>query len=357
MKIRAIIPDEQTHASSWWRILRPFTMMRQLGHDAKWLLHTDPIDDVDDSIVVIHRIIPANPSDYIHKLRDKGAVAVIYSTDDYTCDEEALREYLEASGGLTSYAINNIISRVPREIETMNLCDEVLVSSYGLFELVQEKTEKYVDVLENAIDEKWYLDALDEAPNYVGHSDTVYVGYASGRRPESDLVEMARAWQRICNDFPNVRFVLAGYQHDIIDRHIDLDRKIRIPFQPIETWPRSMQVDIGCCPLADTPFNRGKSSIKYLEYSLAGAAVVASPIVYDELVLNCVNGYIATTEDEWYERLAHLVMFETARRQFVDCANYEIHNYHTLDATINEWIAYFRGLMNENTSIACGVAE
>jgi glycosyltransferase involved in cell wall biosynthesis len=294
----------------------------------------------------VHRIVPSKPADYVLDLYARGAKKIIYSLDDNVIDPVAQRQFLEDSGGLTHAAIDKIVDRIPQALHTIELCDEVLVTTIELAEIAFEKTTKSVQVLQNALDENWYIDALSTTPEYIGNSNLVYIGYASGRRPESDLVQMARAWKRISDDFSNVRFVVAGWQPDIIDQHIDLDRKIRIPFKNIEQWPMSMQVDIGCCPLADTPFNRGKSPIKYYEYTMAGAAVVASRLVYQNVMHNYMTGFFADTEDEWYKYLGRLVTMWGLRKQYQETAYYDIHNYRTLEATIQNWEAYFERLLS-----------
>jgi glycosyltransferase involved in cell wall biosynthesis len=325
----------------WWRIERPLSMLRARGHDATWHRYDDlEGTDLSGALVIIHRMIPMTPEAFIYRLRKEGASSILYSMDDYTIDADVLTEYLEKSGGLTSAAIERIVARIPLQLETISLCDGLLVSTEDLAIVVSDTVNTGITVLENAIDETWYTEALSSQPEHISNGDLVYIGYASGRRPEADLVEMSQAWGRIAEDYPNVRFVVAGYQHDIIDRNIPLDRKVRIPFQPLNEWPKSMQVDIGCCPLStDIRFNRGKSSIKWMEYTLAGAAVVASDHdVYNETVLDCVTGYIAkNTVESWYEALTTFLYHKGSKKGAQDAAYYDIHNYKSLEATIENW--------------------
>lgn len=337
LKLRAVIPDEPGNASNFWRIIRPFEMLRKLGHDAK--AYTTLDFDCKDAIVIIHRMIPNDPKKYVKDFRRKGAKAVLFSADDYTIGQDAIRQYLQDAGGLTSLAIERILGRISREVEAMSYCDGIVVSTLDLGGLVWYHVQKPLVTLPNAIDEAWFLDSLNINPEYIGNSNLVYIGYASGRRPPNDLEAMAKAWKRIGEEFDNVRFVVAGWQHDIIDSLIDLDKKIRIPFRPIEEYPQSMQVDIGCCPLADTVFNRGKSPIKYFEYSLAGAAVVASNLVYDQVIVNVLDGYLVDNDivEMWYDRLKYLVTNAGARKAMVERANYGIHNYYSLEASIKDW--------------------
>lgn len=347
MKIRAIIPNTPGHASNWWRIERPLKMLCKYGHDATFHAF-DNLTDVDfsDALVIIHRIIPDTPKAYIKNLRKRGAKSIVYSLDDLTFDADVLETYLTECGGLTSFAINRIIDRIPKQIETISLCDAVLVTNVKLgMEVLDKVATQNVIVLGNALDTGWYTDTLSLEPSYIGMDNTVYIGYASGRRPTADLVEMAAAWKIIDKEFANVRFVVAGWQPEIIDSSINLDKKIRIPWRSLEEWPKSMQVDIGCCPLANTRFNLCKSPIKYYEYTMAGAATIVSNVRYPEVVTNRITGFMATDTTTWYEALRLLIYSKVRRKDLQETAQYEITNYLSLDACIKEWERKFMELL------------
>jgi hypothetical protein len=68
MKIVAIIPEEKEDASSWWRIKRPLIMLRSFGFSTSWLSFADTgYADFKDAIVILHRIIPGQPEQYIEE--------------------------------------------------------------------------------------------------------------------------------------------------------------------------------------------------------------------------------------------------------------------------------------------------
>ena len=68
------------------------------------------------------------------------------------------------------------------------------------------------------------------------------------------------------------------------------------------------ECDIGIMPLPDTKFARGKCGLKLIQYMACGLPVVASPVgVNQEIVEEGKNGFLATTQDEWYEKLDRLI--------------------------------------------------
>ena len=348
MKLRAIVPDNEGHASTFWRITRPFEALRALGHDVQVVnnneYHASGMD-VKDAIVIIHRLIPADPEQYIKRLRQKGAAYVLYSIDDFTLEARALREYLTETGGMTIKIIDDVIARIPREIETINLCDELIVSTFELATLCTDIVEKEICILPNAIDEDWFRSKLGPQI-YQNQNERIFIGYASGRRPEHDLRPMCEAWKRISDEFPNVWFVVAGFPNDIIDRSIDLNRKIRIPWKSLVELPTSMQVDIGCCPLAHTTFNFGKSPIKFFEYTLAGAATVVSPTVYQYTCFDSLITFFADSANEWYEKLRWLVIDRLRRTRLQETAMYSVHRYHTIQTEILGTEYHFKRMLS-----------
>ncbi|WP_221441778.1 glycosyltransferase family 4 protein [Luteimonas sp. MC1825] len=68
------------------------------------------------------------------------------------------------------------------------------------------------------------------------------------------------------------------------------------------------QIDIGIMPLPDAPWERGKCGYKLVQYMASGLPVVASPVgINTSLVIDGVNGYLASGMEEWTARLTTLV--------------------------------------------------
>jgi len=72
-------------------------------------------------------------------------------------------------------------------------------------------------------------------------------------------------------------------------------------------WENLRSFDIGVMPLPDEEFTRAKEGYKLKQYMAAGLPVVCSPVGQNtKLAQDGVNGFFASTEQEWVEKLALL---------------------------------------------------
>jgi glycosyltransferase involved in cell wall biosynthesis len=66
--------------------------------------------------------------------------------------------------------------------------------------------------------------------------------------------------------------------------------------------------DIGVYPLADDEWSLGKCGFKAIEFMSCGVPVVAAAVgVNREIIEDGVNGFLASTEDEWVDKLGRLL--------------------------------------------------
>lgn len=79
-------------------------------------------------------------------------------------------------------------------------------------------------------------------------------------------------------------------------------------------WSETMEVemlhgiDIGIMPLYDQPFEKGKCGYKLVQYMACGKPVVATPVgVNSDIVDHGVNGFLANSDEEWFNQLLVLL--------------------------------------------------
>ncbi len=203
---------------------------------------------------------------------------------------------------------------------------------------VRQLTDKPVKVVGNYMDLHWWKKVQKQAqrdPNIKG----VTIGWAGGRRPDSDIEPMVKAWGRIAAKYDKVTFVIQGHSSDMFFDNVPYERIAVTSWMPIETYPAGLvNIDIGCCPLDESQFNRSKSFIKAMEYAASNAAVVASPMVYDGLIEHGKDGFIATTVDEWELYLSKLVEDYTLRHDMSKRLLAKVRKDYSIETNAWRWI-------------------
>jgi hypothetical protein len=66
------------------------------------------------------------------------------------------------------------------------------------------------------------------------------------------------------------------------------------------------QCEISFMPLRDTPFNRAKSDLKFIEAGASRVVPLASPIVYEDAIEDGITGLIFRSESDLYEKVIRL---------------------------------------------------
>lgn len=108
------------------------------------------------------------------------------------------------------------------------------------------------------------------------------------------------------------RIAAVGASRDVLfDPVVDI-----LPWAEDSEVEQIHRMDIGIMPLADTPWARGKCGYKLIQYMACGLPVVASPVgVNSDIVEHGVNGFLASTEQEWRAALSTLLADPELRRR------------------------------------------
>jgi glycosyltransferase involved in cell wall biosynthesis len=107
-----------------------------------------------------------------------------------------------------------------------------------------------------------------------------------------------------------VKFELFG-AFDLPSELLEFGGRVKLlepvrPYSAFMPFLADLDWDIGICPLLDTPFNRVKTNTKWIEYTMVGAAVIATGgMAYEECCDdNC--GVLVRNADGWLEALDQL---------------------------------------------------
>ncbi len=117
---------------------------------------------------------------------------------------------------------------------------------------------------------------------------------------------------RLCRN-PDVRVILVGAGDQV--QLPGIRNEVR-PWREATETSEIQGFDVGIMPLPDEPFERGKCGYKLIQYMACGLPVVASPVgANKQIVEQGVNGFWASTDDEWFEALSTLHQDHEKRSQ------------------------------------------
>jgi len=156
---------------------------------------------------------------------------------------------------------------------------------------------KRVEVLPSVIDLAKYPGIMNKT-----EEGSFTIGWIGSPGTAKHLMEAETALEQVCKNRGG-RVVLVGAGEN--------------PFSglmaTIRDWDETTETveignfDVGIMPLPDNPWERGKCGFKLIQYMACGKPVVASPVgVNREIVVDGVNGFLASTPKEWVEALLRL---------------------------------------------------
>jgi glycosyltransferase involved in cell wall biosynthesis len=102
----------------------------------------------------------------------------------------------------------------------------------------------------------------------------------------------------------NIKFIAVGAKKELL---VGLPIEVILWNEEQEAY-NIQQFDIGIMPLTNELFAQGKCGYKLIQYMACGKPVIASPVgVNCSIVKHGINGFLASTVDEWKEAIISLV--------------------------------------------------
>jgi len=187
---------------------------------------------------------------------------------------------------------------------------------------------KRVEVVPNAIDTKRFKPRPTETE--ARSSERTVIGWLGTSGNLYYLKQIEPALQKLSKRYPITLRVVCSSEFSMKG----------VPVKTIQ-WNESTEVeelssfDIGITPLTDDEWTRGKCSLKLLKYMSVGIPTVASPVGFNNRVISDGdNGFLARTQEEWYEKLSILIEDYQLRLQFSKNARRTIEEEYSHDIVI-----------------------
>lgn len=207
-----------------------------------------------------------------------------------------------------------------------------------------KKYNKNVVVLPNLVDFNLYR-------KYDFEKKEIRIGYQGGASHYPDIYFVKDAIKNIMKKHQNVKFIFMGDY-----RFKELFQEIPSSQMEFHSWVQFicypyklplLNLDIGICPLVDNDFNKCKTSIKWMDYTVVGAATIASNVMpYNVDITNGKDGLLVEN-DQWEAALEELINDKQKRLALAENAFENIYENHNADTKAHLWKEAFERLFKE----------
>lgn len=265
---------------------------------------------------VFHGVIRPELLPYVRELKNAGRT-VVWSLDD-------AEFHVPEWNPVRRTELDRAVLR-----ECLALADQVWISELRLrdaFGLYESRTRYLPNLIHPS---QW-------PPMEPEEKSPVRIVWAGGPSHEGDLALVVPVVERLIEEYgEKVVFLFFGYlptglatferiAGTDVARVVPSSRHVGYaPGVPVAEYPMALcdlRPDIGICPLAAHPYNECKTPIKWMELTLAGAAVLSSdygPYLFTKRRAEDAN--------DWYDSLKQLIEYPQLRfetweqeRQYID---------------------------------------
>lgn len=330
--------DTRPHSSSYIRLIRPLTHPSLANHLDVTFSPRLPGESVD--AVIVDRlwrpdITPELADQLVIDIRSLGA-RLVYALDD------------------NLLVLPQEKSDWPQEHHILALhiflqaADTVWVTTTMLQEQLSEFNQ-HIEVIPNALDERLLCYEGHQTGESLFNKRSTTIGFMGTRTHDQDLSMIVPAlhdiWHRHPGEFV---FEIVG----VVEKEETLEALSGLPVHVINPPPEEQEYplfqlwfcshinwDVAIAALIDTPFNRSKSDIKFLDYSAIGAAGIYSRVpAYIQNIQHLETGWLVENQTQsWIDAFEEYINDEKLRESISQNASRYLYNERTLVQNAHKW--------------------
>jgi glycosyltransferase involved in cell wall biosynthesis len=345
--VKALMLHSENSGVGYYRIWQQVPYLRKLG----WEIYRQPDSKPDRSIAEWQEESEGADIIIVQRADDPDVVAlalamaelrncpVVLEMDDNVFDVAASSpSYKDWHPGSPYLELVEIFMR---EVTAMTVSTPDLANVYSKF-------NKNISVLRNCQDP-----ALWKNVRQIRRASTrpVIIGWAGSVSHYDDLKIVWRAMKKVLKRHPEIKFKVLGCTPDFLVDHPQVEIVAGVP---VGKWPQKLadlQLDIGLAPVVDRPFNRGKSNIKWQEYSMCEIPTIASRVGEYKAIRHRETGFLADdTDAAWESYLEELIGDAELRKRIGKAAKQQVLEDFNIEKNIIQWDAAYKQIIADRLS-------
>lgn len=195
---------------------------------------------------------------------------------------------------------------------------------------------------ENVVIVPTTIDTDTYQPAYNSNKEAVCIGWSGSFTTIAHFTTCLDALKIIKIKYgPRVYFKVIGD-----GRYVNEELDIKGQDWKKETEVKDLQeIDIGIMPLPDDEWSKGKCGLKGLQYMALAIPTIMSPVgVNKDIIADGVNGFLASTTDEWVSQLSRLIDSADLREEVGKKGRETVVEQFSVEANKQLYLKYLSGL-------------
>lgn len=307
------------------RYIEPIYLMDQHGDGTQLQSEIDGCD-----FFFVQRAYPGpDTADVLEKIFKTGK-PIVYETDDLLDN---------VPSDHPQYA--TFLPRIEKMLEVIRRASLVITTTESLRDHYSRYNHNTRVFANHICQQRW-----ETIPSTVKGNDVVTIGFAGTGTHLADIAMIEGALLRIAQRYgERVKFVFWGaVTNDLRNLPNATIIQVGVPYIQYPSRLARLEFDIGLVPLRDTPFNRCKSDLKWIEYSSLGVASVVSALPqFSSASTMGLAVVVPNDEDAWYVAISRLIDDSSLRRALGAAAR----EYVFRERALENRIGAYAELLNE----------
>lgn len=324
LRIAVLSLEAETSVSWYVRILSPMAVLRQriellLGAHREGTNVSVDLDVIDGAdLVLIQRLFPARATWPVIESLIQSGKRIVYEAEDFLLEPDRTDpDYLRAR-----------LCR-PYIIDLMRAADAVIVPTIALREAYSAYSDA-IHVIPHLVNGSLWERPVREPTGAVG------VGFLGRPSDEANLALIEDAMLAVHDRLrERIRLALIGCGTP----KLAAISGVQILPEPVD-YParakalREAGIDLALAPMCDTPFNRCKGGLCWLEHSACGAAGIYTDLagIRESVTDGSTGLLVGPSPEEWSKAIENLVLDPPRRIALARAAQQEILSRHTIAA-------------------------
>ena len=275
------------------RLILPYLKSKGMENFLINIVDKDNIFIGNPSILVMHRISFGEVDvDYIINNCVNNNIKILYDIDD---DLICI--------GNSNHSESEFYKKFESKIEKIIKNSSLVTVSTGVLGKKLETLNSNIQLVENRLSrDLWNINRSSVAEEKKV-TRFVYMGTQTHKEDLAILIDAIKVMKEKYGE--SIEFYIIGItadrNHRDIINYLDQTEDAFKGYPNFVNWFLDVNnFDVGLCPLVSNKFNEAKSSIKFMDYTAAGIATIASnALPYKNDIEDNINGILCSTTREW----------------------------------------------------------